>query len=152
MFVLPKAPQKHPQGSNPGRIQDVDNPGVQEAAREEWLPKRDTQIWPVLAPLHSWLQALQSNTSSFLMELRDPPWELYKEGLRPPLSNNIWYKLCMKFELFYYLGLKAPTKQVILISMLYLNPVDQKILALQRGTSVKVTGMFYVLSISSKVF
>lgn len=46
----------------------MDNPGVQEAAREEWLPKRDTQIWPVLAPLHSWLQALQSNTSSFLME------------------------------------------------------------------------------------
>lgn len=58
----------------------------------------------------------------------------------------------MKFELFYYLGLKAPTKQVILISMLYLNPVDQKILALQCGTSVKVTGMFYVLSISSKIF
>ena len=67
MFVLPQG------SSNPSSIQGMDNPREQGATREEWLPKRDTHIWPAQAALHSWLQALQSNTSSLLMEFGDPP-------------------------------------------------------------------------------
>lgn len=46
---LSRVAEKQPQGRNPGRIQGMDDPGVQAVAREGWLSQRD-RIWPVPAP------------------------------------------------------------------------------------------------------
>lgn len=123
---LSRVAGKHAQGSSPGHTQGMGNPGVGGAAGKECLLKKDTQIWPVRAPFPSWL-------SPFSLTLPPSTWStvaLREDCTRKALDHHCPTKLntsCVcNLRCSSTCVLKAPAKQVILISILHLNAAYQK--------------------------